>query len=250
MSVIATKSTLISHPLRRQDLNPRSPNLSNESVNEILSGVYPSLFHYFSRFGMYVLRFFKDYQWRYVLIDDRLPCFGEEGQEPVLVFARCESVSEFWVPLVEKAYAKLHGTYAALISGVTDDGLVDMSGFVSEKVRILDKRGRFNKKDFAKPDALWEKILRDLHAGSMMGCSIVGTNIEGEVYLHGEPTGLYSGHAYSVLDAFKLNNGTRLLKIRNPWGSGNPKEWNGPWSDNSQEILENLDQINQVLKSK
>lgn len=44
---------------------------------------------------------------RYVVIDDRLPV--GDSSSPQLVFARCRDENELWVPLVEKAYAKLHG---------------------------------------------------------------------------------------------------------------------------------------------
>jgi hypothetical protein len=44
---------------------------------------------------------------RYVVMDDRLPV--GDSSSPKLVFARCKDENELWVPLVEKAYAKLHG---------------------------------------------------------------------------------------------------------------------------------------------
>lgn len=43
--------------------------------------------------------------------------------------------------------------------------------------------------------------------------------------------GLVKGHAYTVLGVHKLSrDGTRLVKIRNPWGS---EVFHGAWSDDS-----------------
>ena len=42
------------------------------------------------------------------------------------------------------------------------------------------------------------------------------------------------GHAYTVLEAKELTQGpkkgTKLIKVRNPWGK---EKYNGPWSDKS-----------------
>lgn len=40
--------------------------------------------------------------------------------------------------------------------------------------------------------------------------------------------GLIGGHAYTLIGAYTLSNGARVLKIRNPWGSS---EWTGAYSD-------------------
>ena len=49
------------------------------------------------------------------------------------------------MPLIEKAYAKLHGCYESLISGFIDDGLTDMTGLAAEKVKIQDGKGQLHK---------------------------------------------------------------------------------------------------------
>jgi hypothetical protein len=41
------------------------------------------------------------------------------------------------------------------------------------------------------------------------------------------PDGLVNNHAYSLLDLVTIQ-GTKLVKIRNPWGS---EGYNGAWSD-------------------
>ena len=45
--------------------------------------------------------------WRYIIIDDKIPC-KDMGE---IVYGHCENANELWVPLIEKAYAKLHNNY-------------------------------------------------------------------------------------------------------------------------------------------
>ena len=54
-------------------------------------------------------RFYKSGSWVYVIVDDRIPCHRGGGSGPV--FARCRDPEELWVPILEKAYAKCHGSY-------------------------------------------------------------------------------------------------------------------------------------------
>jgi hypothetical protein len=42
-------------------------------------------------------------------------------------------VSEYWIPLIEKAYAKLHGCYEAIHGGSISQALVDLTGGIAEK---------------------------------------------------------------------------------------------------------------------
>jgi len=42
--------------------------------------------------------------------------------------------------------------------------------------------------------------------------------------------GISYNHAYTLLGAVKLSDGTKLFKLRNPWGT---EKYQGPWSDSS-----------------
>lgn len=45
-----------------------------------------------------------------------------------LYFAKSRTNNETWVPLIEKAYAKLHGDFASLEGGYTSEGVEDLTG--------------------------------------------------------------------------------------------------------------------------
>ena len=84
-----------------------------------------------------------------------------------------------------------------------------------------------------------------------MGCSANG-DTEKEIMKDGELTGIRSGHAYGLIDAFELHNPKarnprkthRIMRVRNPWGA---IEWKGKWGDRSEEIHIHKDLIDKYL---
>lgn len=224
-------------------------------ANAMSSGVYPPIFHKYRKWGIYVLTFFKNFSWRYIIIDERLPIYKYKS-EPV--FAKCSDLGELWVPFIEKAFAKLYGSYNVLVSGFLDDGVVDMTGMVCEKVTFRNDDGVFTTLD-GDVDKFWD-YLKDLKgSGSLMGCSISGKGTETQVRDdYGEPVGLLAGHAYSINDVFTIVKELtpeevargkkpyhRLLRIRNPWGKC---EWNGKWSDESEEKTKHNDKLTNYMR--
>ena len=88
------------------------------------------------KFGIYVFRFFKNCKPYYVIIDDRIPTQEMPNGKEVPYFARCHNPHLFWISLLEKAYAKLHGRYFALDGGSTDEALEDLLGLPPENVFV------------------------------------------------------------------------------------------------------------------
>jgi len=267
LSVIATKDYLL-----RGEFNPVILNDGEIDQQEdvmLSTGIYPPIFHKFRMKNIFCFRFYKNFGFRYVIIDDKLPCrkVYSKGQTPKLLYGKCRNDKEFWVPLIEKAYAKLHGCYEALISGFIDDGLVDLTGFsprkqiltnnelknIEDKNRLWETLINFTKKNFN--DTELGKNKHSLKAAfflknnSMVGCSVDAKVVESEVVYHNHKSGILAGHAYALLDAFSFKKKgktkeSRILRIRNPWGF---KEWNGKWSDESDELEENKEKLQEIL---
>jgi hypothetical protein len=61
----------------------------------------------------------------------------QSGSE-ALFFAACENSNETWLPLLEKAYAKAHGDYAAIEGGFTGEGIEDLTGGVTTELVTSD----------------------------------------------------------------------------------------------------------------
>ncbi|ROT83440.1 putative calpain-A-like isoform X5 [Penaeus vannamei] len=184
--------------------------------------------------GIFHFRFWQGGQWVDVVVDDRLPVVCGA----ILCFTSSRDDDEFWSALLEKAYAKLHGSYGALDTGKSYEATEDLTGGVTE--RFLLRREDLLTQP---PPNLFSVVAKARQRGSLVTCSISETR---ETLME---NGLVKGHAYSVTGArrFRVNAPRRpyveLLRLRNPWGDEHenltafppPDEWKGLWSDGCEE---------------
>jgi hypothetical protein len=99
--------------------------------------------------GVYTFKFCKAGRWRYLHIDDSIPC-RQSGHEN---YCRNENPNETFAMLIEKAYAKLHGCYEALSYGLIEKALADMTHAAHIETLRFE---RIPKETLC--DAIWEKV--------------------------------------------------------------------------------------------
>ncbi|KAI9208890.1 uncharacterized protein BJ171DRAFT_170014 [Polychytrium aggregatum] len=192
--------------------------------------------------GVYGFVFFHDGEWEPVIIDDRLFISKPdwESVEPekradyknettyrrlfqtgsdALYYAKSTNQNETWLPLMEKAYAKIHGDYQSLSGGLTGEAIEDLTGGISFVTRL---------NDILDTDLYWKDEFSHANRDRLFSAYIMKWSSGFESV---SPNGLVHTHAYTVVRTVEAK-GRRFLMLRNPWGK---TEWNGRWSDGSPE---------------
>ena len=159
---------------------------------------------------IYILR-------KLVLIDDFLPYSGKQFKK--LAFS-ASSGKELWVAFLEKAWAKINGSYAKIGCGGSPTEIFDiLTEALTEQVPINPYYKEY----------IWETMYESEKKGYIM---TAGTSVD-ILNLDIEGVGLSPGHAYTVLGVMEIDTGKgieKVVRLRNPYGNG---EFNGDWSDYS-----------------
>ncbi|KAG8344715.1 putative calpain-like cysteine peptidase [Trypanosoma vivax] len=217
--------------------------------------------------GLYALRVFIDGQWRYVIVDDFLPV----DKKDELVFTKPVDGKYFWPCILEKAMAKLNGSYTALDISVVSKIVSHASlgrhqgftGSSSISQQIMKSTtctevevNNIRQTNFSKtlqdlsggvgilrilhseefhPDEWWATMLDVFRSGAMM----VALSSEKPL------TGITPYHAYSIVNVQHVN-GMKLLRLSSPWSL---ERWKGDWSDESP-LWQTHRDVNDALRMK
>jgi len=157
--------------------------------------------------GQFELDFWYMGKFMRVTIDDRLPG-NQRGTSWWPQFARKSRNGAWWGPILEKASAKWYGYYRRMWGGNPFRIFYSWTGMPIFHVRHKDWD----------QNKIWEKLVELDKKKYMMTTGWYGI---------GKEVGLVSAHSYSLLGAYEYK-GTRLIKVRNPWGS---ERYRGVWSD-------------------
>lgn len=119
---------------------------------------------------------------------------------------------------MEKAWAKLHGSYERIEAGFAENVLHDLTGAPSEVVETDDEN-------------LFAKLKVADQSRWAMAASAGSTEAAKGAL---EDLGLIGNHSYGLIGVVEIRDRfddiVQLVKLRNPWGDF---EWKGDWSDNS-----------------
>jgi len=148
----------------------------------IVSSQYASI-------GLYTLKFCKAGKWRYVHIDDRIPCRPSGTPN----FCRNLTPNETFGMLIEKGYAKLHGCYEAIAYGCIDKVIQDLTPAAHCQ---LGSNGDYNLDTVV--DSIWEILSNGKSNNCNMGCGRWLADPYGESAA--DRFGITLGMIYSVED--------------------------------------------------
>lgn len=198
-----------------------------------------------SEVGMYCVSFCLHGVWEDVIIDDRIPCH-KDAKIPLFSSNRG---NEIWVPLIEKAWAKVHGGFLNIAAGTVEEALHALTGAPTVSYSL---------KDGIADRECWEAMLEARRRGYVMACA---TNDFKDRKCNergvDQATGLVGAHAYSILGVYEVTieggkprrlqpneksdpKNLKLIKLRNPWGK---TEWKRDWSDDSAKWTPELIQL-------
>lgn len=221
--------------------------------------------------GVFCVRLWTGSAWQWVFMDSTFPCHNDsyhevgcschwggapnpkEGKYFWLAATHSSSHNEFWASFLEKAFAKLHGSYSAIIGGVGGGvGAFPLSlffpnslpGFTVELLRsstwaeLESAHARGWRMTEMLSSSAWAELESAYARGWRMTANASKLSAQSMRNVVGrtrgaDADGVVRDHAFTLLRVFSLpprgkEEELRLLQLRNPHGQG---EWTGAFSD-------------------
>ncbi|XP_037031827.1 calpain-C [Bradysia coprophila] len=193
------------------------------SLKNLFYRVVPADQNFENSYGVFRFRLWWCGEWVEVLVDDRLPTINGK-----LAFLQPHKSNCYWAALLEKAIAKLHGSYEALKYGTRSDGLSDLTGGIVETIPV--KSGS---------DSIRPAILRSiLDTTCIITCiAIKGNSSQFKSQPEKLSNGIGIGVSYRLCSLDKVENmmgdSVQLVRLKDPLASetfGTKTGFNGEWS--------------------
>ena len=162
--------------------------------------------------GVYCVKICFEGIWQAVFVDDYFPCISA-AKGPCFAKSK-KGENELWVLILEKAWAKLLGSYEKMEFGESREVLRDLTGAPTKVVPIVTS------------DEM--DILRQIVAGVKENYIMTARSREKKgLYNTKKRREMFQSHSYSLISIHQLK-GDILIKLRTPYGVG---EWMGAWRD-------------------
>jgi len=163
--------------------------------------------------GVVMVSLFINGQEQWVIMDDYIPTKNDRP-----VFVHSKSDGEMWPSLLEKAWAKVVGSYARVEFGRPADAALTLLGVPGKLYDVVD---------YDQAATLLPKIVEGCARNDFCFCTSKET---------GNAHGIVNNHEYEFKDIYELE-GLTLVKLRNPWGS---TEYNGAWKADSDNWTDDI----------
>ena len=147
--------------------------------------------------GYYEICLFIDGQWQIVIIDDKIPYLKINGEIHYIGCSPLDDSGCCYFVLLEKAFAKVKGSYVDMDGGFSYEAFHMLTGFSYK----LISHESINSKELY--NYIYEKMRE---SGYLFCCES-----------HKELVGEY--HAFSILNVEKFKT-INMIQLRNPWGAG------------------------------
>ncbi|XP_042898782.1 calpain-C [Parasteatoda tepidariorum] len=175
--------------------------------------------------GIFRFRIWWCGEWKEVVVDDRLPTVANK-----LIFVHSPARNTFWPCLLEKAYAKLHGSYEALKYGTSLDCLADLTGGITESLPVSYE------------SSTCAKMINRLLKMTNIVTAVIQRQIQGRHNIEKLANGILVGINYRVMEIQKVQTkdfeDVILIWLKCPMYTDS--HYNGYYNNTFQDLIENI----------